>query len=313
MRTRAPAAGGRAWRRVIVMRPLGEGALCCRHRAAAGRAPRARRRDLAPGAAEVGALRRAGRRRHPRHAKPGARAGKRRSRRAAVVRRGAATSCGTLHRVKPDDTRTVYDGKLFDVVVERWGDHEREIVEHPGAVAIVARRRRGDGCARAAAARGRTQGAARASGRHARGRRTAARERAARAEGGDRSHGRHLARARGLLHDAWLLPRANASLRRRRNAARRKRARRRTSNSSWCAGLPPRSRDVSARSRTRSPLAGLLLYLRERAGKRRSPCAHPPPKGGGDRPAFPHRRRYLAARDTSVTRQRRMRADLSTR
>jgi ADP-ribose pyrophosphatase len=40
--------------------------------------------------------------------------------------------------VKPDDSRTVYDGKLFDVTVERWGDHEREIVEHPGAVAIVA-------------------------------------------------------------------------------------------------------------------------------------------------------------------------------
>jgi ADP-ribose pyrophosphatase len=32
----------------------------------------------------------------------------------------------------------VYDGKLFDVTVERWGEHEREIVEHPGAVAIVA-------------------------------------------------------------------------------------------------------------------------------------------------------------------------------
>jgi ADP-ribose pyrophosphatase len=40
--------------------------------------------------------------------------------------------------VKPDDTRTVYDGKLFDVVLERWGEHEREIVEHPGAVTIVA-------------------------------------------------------------------------------------------------------------------------------------------------------------------------------
>jgi len=38
----------------------------------------------------------------------------------------------------PDDTRTVYDGKLIDVVVERWGDAERELVEHPGAVAIVA-------------------------------------------------------------------------------------------------------------------------------------------------------------------------------
>jgi ADP-ribose diphosphatase len=40
--------------------------------------------------------------------------------------------------VKPDASRTVYDGKLFDVTVERWGEHEREIVEHPGAVAIVA-------------------------------------------------------------------------------------------------------------------------------------------------------------------------------
>jgi len=40
--------------------------------------------------------------------------------------------------VKPDEARTVYDGKLIGMTVERWGDHEREIVEHPGAVAIVA-------------------------------------------------------------------------------------------------------------------------------------------------------------------------------
>jgi len=40
--------------------------------------------------------------------------------------------------MNPDDSRTVYDGKLIDVTVERWGDSEREIVEHPGAVAIVA-------------------------------------------------------------------------------------------------------------------------------------------------------------------------------
>jgi ADP-ribose pyrophosphatase len=38
----------------------------------------------------------------------------------------------------PDGSRTVYDGKLIDVVLEQWGDSEREIVEHPGAVAIVA-------------------------------------------------------------------------------------------------------------------------------------------------------------------------------
>ena len=40
--------------------------------------------------------------------------------------------------MKPDESRKAYDGKLFDVTVERWGEHEREIVEHPGAVAIVA-------------------------------------------------------------------------------------------------------------------------------------------------------------------------------
>ena len=40
--------------------------------------------------------------------------------------------------MRPDDARTVYDGNLLDITVERWGEHEREIVEHPGAVAIVA-------------------------------------------------------------------------------------------------------------------------------------------------------------------------------
>jgi ADP-ribose pyrophosphatase len=45
--------------------------------------------------------------------------------------------------MKPDASRIAYDGKLFDVTVERWGDHEREVVEHPGAVAIVAVDREG--------------------------------------------------------------------------------------------------------------------------------------------------------------------------
>ena len=40
--------------------------------------------------------------------------------------------------MKPDQSRPVYDGKLISVTLERWGDNEREIVEHPGAVAIVA-------------------------------------------------------------------------------------------------------------------------------------------------------------------------------
>jgi ADP-ribose pyrophosphatase len=45
--------------------------------------------------------------------------------------------------VKPDEARTEYRGSLIGLTVERWGDHEREIVEHPGSVAIVAVDREG--------------------------------------------------------------------------------------------------------------------------------------------------------------------------
>ena len=40
--------------------------------------------------------------------------------------------------MKPDDSRRVFRGKQISVDVERWGEREREIVRHPGAVAIVA-------------------------------------------------------------------------------------------------------------------------------------------------------------------------------
>ena len=40
--------------------------------------------------------------------------------------------------LEPDSARRVYDGSLLGLTVERWGDNEREIVEHLGAVAIVA-------------------------------------------------------------------------------------------------------------------------------------------------------------------------------
>ena len=59
-------------------------------------------------------------------------------RRAAVVRPRRARARGGARGVKPDESRVVYDGKLIDVTLERWGDNEREIVEHPGAVAILA-------------------------------------------------------------------------------------------------------------------------------------------------------------------------------
>jgi ADP-ribose pyrophosphatase len=45
--------------------------------------------------------------------------------------------------MRPDESQMVYDGKLIDVTVERWGEHEKEIVEHPGAVAVVAVDREG--------------------------------------------------------------------------------------------------------------------------------------------------------------------------
>ena len=40
--------------------------------------------------------------------------------------------------LEPDSARRVYEGRLIGLTVEVWGDQEREIVEHPGAVAIVA-------------------------------------------------------------------------------------------------------------------------------------------------------------------------------
>jgi ADP-ribose pyrophosphatase len=40
--------------------------------------------------------------------------------------------------VRPDSSELVWQGRLVGVTVERWGENEREIVEHPGAVAIVA-------------------------------------------------------------------------------------------------------------------------------------------------------------------------------
>jgi ADP-ribose pyrophosphatase len=45
---------------------------------------------------------------------------------------------------EPESVERVYEGKLIDVDVERWGGNDREIVRHPGAVAIVAVD--GEGC-----------------------------------------------------------------------------------------------------------------------------------------------------------------------
>lgn len=39
--------------------------------------------------------------------------------------------------MQPDSAEVVWRGRLLAVTIERWGENEREIVEHPGAVAIV--------------------------------------------------------------------------------------------------------------------------------------------------------------------------------
>jgi ADP-ribose pyrophosphatase len=46
--------------------------------------------------------------------------------------------------VEPDSAELVWEGRLLGLMVEQWGENEREIVEHPGAVAIVAVD--GEGC-----------------------------------------------------------------------------------------------------------------------------------------------------------------------
>jgi ADP-ribose pyrophosphatase len=40
--------------------------------------------------------------------------------------------------MRPSRRLTAYEGDQFDVVVEDWDGHEREIVEHPGSTAVVA-------------------------------------------------------------------------------------------------------------------------------------------------------------------------------
>lgn len=38
---------------------------------------------------------------------------------------------------EPESAERVYEGRLLGLTIERWGGTEREIVEHPGAVAVV--------------------------------------------------------------------------------------------------------------------------------------------------------------------------------
>src|SRR5262249_49372260 len=93
---------------------------------------------VAAGAPQVGAVRRTRGRRDSRDRESRPRPGECHGRLAAVVRSRGATARRTSRRMRPDASHTAYNGRLVSVTVETWGEHEREIVEHPGAVAIVA-------------------------------------------------------------------------------------------------------------------------------------------------------------------------------
>ena len=45
--------------------------------------------------------------------------------------------------MKPDSTRSIYRGRVISLVLEQWGDVEREVMEHPGAVVVVATEKEG--------------------------------------------------------------------------------------------------------------------------------------------------------------------------
>src|SRR4051794_41830283 len=71
--------------------------------------------------------------------------GTRSRRRPSVLRGGFRRGPGGEGAaVTAHESRVVYHGKLFDVTLETWDGREREIVEHPGAVCIVAVDRGGD-------------------------------------------------------------------------------------------------------------------------------------------------------------------------
>ena len=206
------------------------------------------------------ALRRARRRRDPGDV---AAASARPRTRAAGARPGSARTSAAyverLARMKPDETETVVRGRLIDVVVERWGEHRREIVRHAGSVAVVAIDPRGPSRPRTPVREAARAKLRRAAAGRDRGGRGAARERATGAARGDGLHRRRLAEARRVLDVAGLRARAHAPLPRRRRRAggggperRRGRGARPDAARQKPSPAPPSSEDAKT-------IAGLLL------------------------------------------------------
>jgi ADP-ribose pyrophosphatase len=219
--------------------------------------------------------------------------------------------------MKPDESRTVYDGKLFDVTLERWGEHEREIVEHPGAVAIVAVD--DDGTVTLV-----------------RQLREAARKHLLELPAGTLEVGeepldsarRELEEETGLTGGEW---RELAAFYTTPGFCRELMHLFAAEGVQQGAASPEDDEELElvrlpvseigdhlAEIEDAKTLAGLLLYPARagplaRHGRFGLDRRAPPPKGGGDRPADPRGRRYRATHCTSATQPRRRRADLSTR
>ncbi len=107
--------------------------------------------------------------------------------------------------LEPDSARRVYEGSLLALTVERWGENEREIVEHPGAVAIVAVDAEGYVTLVRQLREATRKRLLEIPAGHRRAGRGAPGDREAGAAGGVRPHRRRVARAGGVLDDAGLL------------------------------------------------------------------------------------------------------------
>ena len=123
----------------------------------------------------------------------------------------AGVAARQLLGMKPDSSRTAWEGKLLSVTLEQWGDNEREIVEHPGAVVIVAVDTEGQvALVRQLREATRKHLVELPAGTLDEPGEDAARRGAARARRGDRSDGRRVARGGDVLDRPRLLPRADA-------------------------------------------------------------------------------------------------------
>ncbi len=184
-------------------------------------------------------------------------------------------------------------GALLGLTVERWGDHEREIVEHPGAVAIVAVDEEGYvALVRQLREPARERLLELPAGTAEPGEEPA-RDGAAGAPRGVRADRRRVARAGRVLDDARLLPRADAPVRRGGSRSRRGRARRgRGARARPLAGRgDPRRGSARSRTRRHSPAC---CSISRRPDRRERPTTKPSPgtpTQGGEAVPPPSRRR----------------------